>query len=315
MKLFLPYRSITPLAYHFFLSSIIAMQLAVFGQTQASLTSPPMADEPKLFGAGVLSVGEIFRGSFTPDGRSFYFFKKVTPEQEEYRIFVSHLKNKQWSEPVRVDLGGDHSDTYPAISKDGKRMAFASYRPVPGVEQKKPNAHLWYVDRKGDGWGTPVYMAAANTIGHYHSWVEFGSKGEIYFRRVTPDFSGRMTMVTQWDGKQYGTPVPFEPVERWVNKRDDIRINGGSPGPNGKTLFFDVTVRDPDTGRFQGSDIWVSAYKRGTWSEPQPLGANINKPSYDVFPFFSPDGKQMYFVRDFAAFYEIPLADALGSLK
>jgi hypothetical protein len=194
-------------------------------------------------------------------------------------------------------------------------MAFASYRPVPGIEQKKPNAHLWYVERKGDGWGTPVYMADVNTIGHYHSWVEFGSKGEIYFRRTTPDWSKSVTMVAQWAGKRYGSPTAFEPVERWVNKRDEIRINGGSPGPDGKTLFFDVTVRDPATGRFQGSDIWVSVNNRGTWSEPKPLGPNVNKPGYDVFPFFSPHGKTMYFVRDFKTFYEIPLSEALKSLK
>src|SRR5688500_9919054 len=121
--------------YHALICGMLMLELSGFGQAQVST-------EAKVFGPDVLSAGEVFRGSFTPDGRSFYFFKKVAPGEEEYRIFVSHLKNNQWSEPVRVDLGGDYSDTYPAISKDGKRMAFASYRPVPGVEQKKPNAHL-----------------------------------------------------------------------------------------------------------------------------------------------------------------------------
>ena len=36
------------------------------------------------------------------------------------------------------------------------------------------------------------------------------------------------------------------------------------------------------------------------WLPPVPLGAGINSDGYDVFPFFSPDGKDLYFVRDFA---------------
>ncbi len=173
----------------------------------------------ELFGAGVLSVGEVYRGSFTPDGRTLYFFKKVTPEREDYRIFVSHLRAGKWTEPERVRLGGDYSDLYPAISKDGKRLMFSSYRPAPGDTSPKPNAHLWYVDRKGTGWGEPVFMAAANTLGHYHSWVEFGPDVAVYFRRTTPDWRSNETLLTRWNGKAYAPPVPFADALRWKNWR------------------------------------------------------------------------------------------------
>lgn len=271
--------------------------------------------EPEIFGAGVLSKGEVYRGCFAPDGRTFYFFKKVTPGQEDYRIFVSHLTGGKWSEPARVNLGGEFSDTYPALSKDGKRLAFASYRPASGDSSAKPNAHLWYVDQQGDGWGKPVFMAAASTLGHYHAWMEFGPDEALYFRRVAPDFTQRVTLVSRWNGKEYAAPAPFEPVERWKNWRTDLRISGGSPGSDGQTIFFDVLARNPQTGRFTTSDIWVSFKQDNHWTEPKPLGAGINQEGFDVFPFFSPDGKQMYFVRDFAAFYRIPLAEALKSVK
>ena len=38
---------------------------------------------PEVFGAGVLSAGEVYRGCFAADGRTFLFFKKVG-EGEEY---------------------------------------------------------------------------------------------------------------------------------------------------------------------------------------------------------------------------------------
>jgi Tol biopolymer transport system component len=283
----------------------------VFGIATAQTNRQPA---PVLFGEGVLSVGEVYRGSFAPDGRSFYFFKKVTPNQEDYRIFVSRLVNGAWTRPERVVLGGDFSDLYPSISKDGKRMAFSSYRPAPGDTSPKPNAHLWYVDRQGDGWGEPVFLAAANKLDHYHSWVEFAGDGAIHFRRTTPDWRLNETLVTSWNGKEYSSPVTFEASERWKSWSKDVRIVGGSPSPDGKVIFLDVATRNPKTGR-GASDIWVSFRNGKDWTEPKALGASVNSDGFDVFPFFSPDGKDLYFVRDFAAFYRVSLKEALKSAR
>lgn len=278
----------------------------------------PDAAEPEPFGDGVFTGGEIFRGSFAPDGRTFYFFKKVVPGQEEYRIFASRLTDGKWTAPRRVGLGGEHSDLYPAVSKDGRRLVFVSYRPVPGVKTDKPNAHLWYADRQGEGWGEPVFMAKANLIGHYHAWAEFGRDDAVYFRRITPDWRSRRTLVTRWNGTEYAEAVPFEEAERLSERlserRPDLNVNGGSPGPTRDLIFFDVGTRDAETGR-RASDIWVAVRRNGEWLGPAPLGPGINGPGYDVFPFFSPDGRTMYFVRDFREFRRIPLAAALAPVE
>jgi hypothetical protein len=270
--------------------------------------------KPELFGAGVLSVGEVYRGSFAPDGRVFYFFKKVTPGKEDYRIFVSRRVDKKWTAPERLNLGGAYSDLYPAISKDGKRLIFSSYRPAPGDTSPKANAHLWYAERKGDGWGEPIFMTAVNKLGHYHSWVEFGWNGAIYFRRTTPDWQSTVTLMSRWKAGEFTAPVLFEAVERWKHWRSDVRIAGGSPGPRGTVIFLDVATRNPQTGR-GASDIWISLQQGKDWTEPKPLGGSINTDGYDLFPFFSPDGRELYFVRDFAAFYHLPLKAALKTAR
>ena len=279
--------------------------------------------KPEVFGAGVLSAGEVYRGCFAPDGRTFYFFKKVG-EPEQFRIFDSHRTGGMWTAPRRVVLGGEFSDLYPAISRDGSRLVFSSYRPIPGTTPghsdgtanglgpTKPNAHLWYADRKGDGWGSPVFMVKASTFGYYHSWVQFGDDGHLYFRRTTPDWSRTQTMTSEWSGREYDTPRPYDGAERWKGWRADINVVGGAPGPGGNTVFLDVATRNPTTGR-GASDIWVSIRQGDTWTEPRKLGAGINSNGYDVFPFFSPDGLELYFVRDFATFYRIPLREALRS--
>lgn len=90
---------------------------------------------------------------------------------------------------------------------------------------------------------------------------------------------------------------------------------GGGYGPDGKTLFLDISTIDANTKRALPSDIWVSKKQGNDWSEPQRLGDGINSPGYDNFWFFSRDGRELYFVRDFSAFYRLPLSQALRTIK
>jgi hypothetical protein len=275
---------------------------------------PPSQGAPstvEVFGPGVLSVGEVFRGSFSPDGSVFYFFKKIG-SGEDYRIYSSNRAATGWTAPAVVDLGGEFSDLYPSISRDGRRIVFSSYRPVPGVQGSKPAAHLWYADRTNTGWSTPVFMTRTSTLGHYHSWVELGFDDALYFRRTTPDWKSTETMRARWTGSEYGAPERYTDVERWKGWRPDVTVAGGSPGPGGRLVFLDVATRNPRTGR-AASDIWVSIRRGDAWTDPAPLEAGVNSEGYDVFPFVSPDGRDLFFVRDFATFHHVPLAEVLKS--
>jgi hypothetical protein len=276
------------------------------------------APQPAVFALGVISVGNVYRGSFTPDGRGFYFFKNVTPGQEDYRIFVSHLRSGGWTQPEKVKLGGEYSDMYPAISRDGTHLVFSSYRLAPGATADRRMAHLWYAERKGDGWGEPVFMAAANTLGDYHSQTGFGHDGALYFWRTFRSATVGQTMLTlrtRWDGKQYGKPEPYEEVERGRNWKPELYVWGGAPGPDGAFVLLEVSKRHPQTNQPGPSDIWVSIRRNGNWAPPQPLGAGVNSEGNDNFIFYSSDGKELFFVRDFNQFYHISLQAALESVK
>jgi hypothetical protein len=265
--------------------------------------------EPRVFGTGVLSVGQVYGGCFSGDGEHFYFFRKVS-DGEQYRIQVSTRTSSGWGAPARLDLGGDHSDLYPAISRDGTRLIFSSYRPIPGTVQAASRAQLWSAERREDGtWGAPVFLAAVNAPGHYHSWVALDREGHLYYRQTSPDWRTSVTMRATWNGRAYTSSAPYEPVQRWQAWRSDVRVVGGVPTPDGETVFLDVATRDVATGK-AASDIWISQRRGDTWSLPEPAKGGVNSDGYDVFPFVSPDGRDLYFVRDFSAFYTVPLADA-----
>jgi hypothetical protein len=295
-------------------SLLIAACLVTTTETDAQRVNAP-PKQPEVFGPGVLSTGNVYRGSFAPDGRTFYFFKKVTEGKEDYRIFISRLIDGKWSEPERVNLGGEYSDLYPAISKDGRRMVFSSYRPVPGEQPEKPNAHLWYVDRKGDGWGDAVFMKSASQFGHYNSGPEFGPEGAIYFGSTTPDWRTKHSLITRWKDGAYSKAEPFEAIEKLKGWRSDIQLWGGTYGPDGSFIILGISKINPENRRPLSSDLWVMFKTQNGWTEPKPLGAGINTDATENFVFFSPDGQEMFFVRDFATFYRVSLKEALDSAK
>jgi len=265
------------------------------------------------FGKDIFS-GEVFRGSFAPDGKTFYFFKKIKPRTEDYRIFTSHFIDERWTEPKIVDLGGEHSDLYPTISKDGKRLVFSSYRPAPNDNSEKPNAHLWYVDKESDGsWGKANFLSKVNKLGHYHSWVEFGWDGDIYFRQTKPDWKDTKSLITRWNGREFTEPFELNEVESWKKRFPKVNIKGISPGPNKDIILFDVPNTNPQTGR-NAADIWFAVKQNGKWTEPKSFGEEINKEGFETHPFFSPDGEYLYFVRDFRTFQRISLKAAIGSV-
>ena len=56
-------------------------------------------------------------------------------------------------------------------------------------------------------------------------------------------------------------------------------------------------------------DLWVTCRSGSEWSTPTPIPGDVNSPGAENFMFHSPDGRRLYFVRDFARLYSIPTAN------
>ena len=267
---------------------------------------------PEIVGAETISVGNVFRGSFTPDGDTLYYFKNVTEGHEDYRIFRSHREGGDWSTPEPVTLGGAYSDLYPAITPDGHRMVFSSYRPAPGDTSSHPSAYLWYVQRDGAAWGEPAFMAAATEWSHYHSQPIFDARGDLHFSRSGWDYRGHSEHVSRWNGSTYGAP---DTSAVWLAVRNltgtGQHLYETTPGHDGTYALAMIGER-PDTGRPGPADVYVTFPSEKGWSRPRPLAGGVNSAGTENFPFYSPGGLELWFVRDFAAFHRLPLERALG---
>jgi len=267
------------------------------------------------FESDLLATDNVFRGTFAPDGRTFFFFRKVAkqPNEEDYRILQSRLVNGRWTAPTRVTLGGEYSDLYPTISPDGRRMVFSSYRKAPGDTSSHPNAHLWYVDRQGDGWGTPVFMAKPSLLGHYNSGPQFLSDGSVYWNATTPDWRSQKSYITRWTGREYSAPEVYETAERWRTTSPDKRISMARLAPDSSYAILEIaTVEDR---RQAPPDLYVSYRNGQQWTEPRPLRGGVNTQATENFVTLSPDSKYLYFVRDFSGFYRVPVDKALAGTR
>lgn len=272
-------------------------------------------DTAQVFAPGLADSARVYRGTFSADGQTLYYFRKRNLAEEDYRIMVSRREGAAWSEGTRLDLGGDFSDLYPSVSPDGKRLVFSSYRPAPGDTSGKHNAYLWYADRTGNGWGPPRFIAAAAEWGSYHSGPLIRADYSIQFGRTSPDWKNTSVLVTRWNGKAYqpaesATDEDLRAI--WKNWRPkELYVWGGRLVRNGQAAILDVSPLN-DKGRRGPAQMWVTLRRGGEWSEPVLAAGGVNGKGWANFVIERPDGCSVLFVRDFSRFETVSL-DAMLS--
>jgi hypothetical protein len=115
----------------------------------------------------------------------------------------------------------------------------------------------------------------------------FSSDGKtIYFTRVEDNKYTAIYSATN-NGSGWVDEIPFQ-----YNIRNYF-FDNPCLSDDGRRLFF--TSNRP--GGQGGHDIWVCTQSRSGWGAPKNLGAVINSPSDEYFPFFHKNGK-LYFTSN-----------------
>ena len=81
-----------------------------------------------------------------------------------------------------------------------------------------------------------------------------------------------------------GVPFPYNSTE-YSNMHPSLNEAG------------DTMIYASDQGGLGGMDLFMSVQQGGQWSLPQNLGAPVNSPGNEAFPFLAPDGT-LYFASD-----------------
>jgi len=263
----------------FFLSP--AMQRSPYG------TEKPIT-EPVIFAEGVISTRDYETSiTFEPDGQAAYFVKS-TPDLSFRVIVVSRFEQGKWSTPEVVSFSGQYSDTDPCLSPDGKKLFFASRRPVTGATPKA-DYDLWVVEMMNMGWGEPRHLNAPVNSENQETSPSATADGTLYFSSNRAGGKGAADLYrTKLSGHDYNAPENLGDV-----------IN--SPGPEIQvfTSADEHILIFASAGRKDGYgsvDLYFSQRTGGAWSTPVNLGNKINSRGVDSAPRISPDGKYIFWM-------------------
>lgn len=191
------------------------------------------------------------------------------------------------------EVNSEYPDYYPFVTQDESMLCFTSRRKGNvGAAQVEMDGYFSsdiYFSRSVNGAYTKAKNCGAMVNGNYDeqcvglsadgAWMtvyidNITTAGEIYFSAYN---------------KSFAKPAAFQGMDNDINKGFET---AGSLSPDGNVLFF-ASERDGGQG---GTDLWmVKKLPNGQWSLATNLGAVINTPWGEDFPYMAPDGKTLYF--------------------
>jgi hypothetical protein len=280
--------------------------------------------EPRIFAEGIVSTAnDEIGGAFSPDGTEFYFaqFAPYTTVPRLGLLCVSRFSNGHWSAPEVLPFSGRYLDYPPKFDSSGKRLLFASSRPLP--DGKRGAIRIWEVEQTASGWGEPHPLPPPiNQPGS--SWnadPSVTSDGTLYFSSDREGKGALHIYRSLFASGRYAEPEKLGPE---INSE----FNDYQPyvSPDGKILLFSSVGSQVPPYRhrpeeltgggrpYARGDLYVSYNKAGKWSTARHLEHNINTVAEEEFPFLTPDGRYLFFSSDRSPF-TVPVAKRLDYVR
>jgi len=248
------------------------------------------SDIPEIFAPGIVSTPYGERDfTMMPDGNEIYFSLQGTSGRAA--IVMTKRIPEGWTKPEVAAFSGLYSDFEPCVSPDGKRLYFASNRPLRG-EGKSKDVDIWLVERTDQGWGNPVNAGPQVNSELSEFYPSLTRDGTLYFcAKLKTSIGGEdIFFCRQIDG------VFTEPENAGPNINTKSEEYNAFVAPDEDWIIFNSHGWGAGQG---GGDMWISFRQTdGTWRKPVNLGEKINSPSFEFCPSLSPDGKFLFFTSN-----------------
>ena len=252
----------------FFISCLVVSCLAGAEETahKPYLGQEPPGTTAEIFAPGVVSLPGRYEYalSISPDGKEIVFTTEMPGEGS--KLMMARHRQGGWTGPRFLELtqGARKAEMEAFFTPDGGRLFLAAY-------DEGMDVRIWFSDREGEGWSlarqleSPVNEAAV-------FYPTFSPSSTLYFTNIEE----RRIYRSQPENDRYP-------------RIEAVNIGGfhAFVAPDGSYLLSDA-----------GGDIQVSFLDdEGAWSEPRPLGKEVNTPASETCPSVSPDGKYLFFSR------------------
>jgi Tol biopolymer transport system component len=245
----------------------------------------------EVFFPGKISTGMNERDmAVAPSGDALYY-TIVGPGNVFSAIVYRTLKNNKLSEPQVAGFSGRYSDLEPAFSPDGKKLFFASNRPLQGDGPPK-DFDIWYVEQTAEGWSGPKNAGAAVNTSADEFYPSVARNGNLYFTAAYKTAIGKEDIFcSAWKDGAYQPPVNLGDSVNSKLYEFNAYIDADE-----KMIIFTAYGRSDDMGR---GDLYISyRLPNGQWSAAKNMGPAVNSAALDYCPALSPDGQYFYFTSE-----------------
>jgi len=264
---------------------LILSGISEVGFTQGTIQWPD-SDSPRVFGPGIISDGFSNRDmAISPDGNELFYTLQWTNGLFSVILHAQKINGK-WSRPETAWFSGMYNDLEPAFSPDGNKLFFTSNRPAGKSDGSKNDYDIWYMQKNGGRWESPLQMDSLINTGKDEFYPSISKNGNLYFTRDNGEARDDIFFSRFTNGK-YELPVALS---------DSINSKGydfnAYIDPDENYIIFSSYKRTDDLG---GGDLYFSRRKNGVWQTAIHFGAGINSSFLDYSPFVSPDHKYFFF--------------------
>jgi len=236
---------------------------------------------------GILKADSDDTPAFTPDGNTVFFDR--TSGSHKF-VMMAHRINGRWGAPEIAPFSGHGYDQNSVVAPDGSFLIFDSDRPISRTGNSlvqtffgKPNpgSNLWRVDRKGAGWGEPVWLGAAVNDSAFIDFPSIVRDGSLYFLRW--DQGAVHIFRSQYERGKYLQPQRVALGDPAVTTHDP------AVAPDESFIVFDYGRVKNGLGRL------CIAFREGDhWSKPLDFGDDINR-DIPWGPHLSADHRTVFF--------------------
>jgi len=215
-------------------------------------------------------------------------------------------------DPVKLPspINSGFEDYFPMLDPTATRLYFTSKRPDAGngvvkrsfvkskstsketavAEPKESDEDIYYTERTGTTWGAPVKLPEPLNTDNNDGAACFSADGQlmVFGACGLADGVGSCDIYTSMlENGRWTNPRNLGNVVNSANW--DAQVNISS---DGSRIFFSSNR----PGGYGDTDLYyVERNQFGEWGPPVSLGGTVNTPFYEYAPFFSQDGKTLYF--------------------
>jgi hypothetical protein len=260
------------------------------------LTGPYLGQKPPGMTPEVLVFPAPLReGVFSPDGCELML---PTPSG----IMVTRLENGRWTQPKTAGFSGGDMN----YSPDGRKLFFASNRPLQKDGPPLNHYDLCVIRRTETGWSEPDNLGSPINTEQHESYASIAGNGNLYFFRDggggTAQAAGGGVVVR---GAPGGTPPGVDIYcSKFLNGRYAIPEKLG-PEINSEAVDLDPFIAPDESflifhsnraGGFGQMDLYISFRNRdGAWTPAVNMGDKINSAGSEACGRVSAGGTYFFF--------------------